>query len=325
MTASIWEGAGRRIFMNEVGMRDGLQMEQAFVPTEDKIALVNTLSEAGLSKIEVTAFVSPKAIPALRDGEIVMREIERRPGTIYTALVPNVRGAERAIDARTDELNLVMSVSETHNLCNLRMQRSQSFDALRQVIATAQQAAKPVNVSLSCCFGCPMEGDVPLAEVLAWVQRFADLGVQGITLCDTTGMAYPTQVYAMVKAFKARWPTLGVTLHFHNTRGMALANTLAAIDAGADCFDASVGGLGGCPYAPGASGNACTEEMVHALQIMGYDTGVDLARVLAVAAALPALIGHETPSQIVKAGPRWQLHPAPAEFDDIKRRAASRA
>ena len=325
MTASIWEGAGRRIFMNEVGMRDGLQMEQAFVPTEDKIALVNALTDAGLSKIEVTAFVSPKAIPALRDGEIVMREIERRPGAIYTALVPNVRGAERAIDARTDELNLVMSVSDTHNLCNLRMQRSQSFDALRQVIATAQQAATPVNVSLSCCFGCPMEGDVPQAEVLAWVQRFADLGVQGITLCDTTGMAYPTQVYAMVKAFKARWPTLGVTLHFHNTRGMALANTLAAIDAGADRFDASVGGLGGCPYAPGASGNACTEEIVHALQLMGYDTGVDLARVLAVAAALPALIGHETPSQIVKAGPRWQLHPAPAEFDDIKQRAASRA
>ena len=324
MTTSIWEAASRRIFMNEVGMRDGLQMEQAFVPTEDKIALLNALSEAGLSKIEVTAFVSPKAIPALRDGEIVMREIERRPGTVYTALVPNVRGAERAIDARTDELNLVMSVSETHNLCNLRMQRSQSFDALRQVIATAQQAATPVNVSLSCCFGCPMEGDVSQAEVLDWVQRFADLGVQGITLCDTTGMAYPTQVYAMVKAFKARWPRLGVTLHFHNTRGMALANTLAAIDAGADRFDASVGGLGGCPYAPGASGNACTEEIVHALQLMGYDTEVDLARVLAVAAALPALIGHETPSQIVKAGPRWQLHPAPAEFDDIKQRAATR-
>ena len=324
MTASIWEGAGRRIFMNEVGMRDGLQMEQTFVPTEGKIALVNALSEAGLSKIEVTAFVSPKAIPALRDGEIVMREIERRPGTIYTALVPNVRGAERAIDARTDELNLVMSVSETHNLCNLRMQRSQSFDALRQVIATAQQAATPVNVSLSCCFGCPMEGDVPQAEVLDWVQHFADMGVQGITLCDTTGMAYPTQVHSMVKAFKARWPTLGVTLHFHNTRGMALANTLAAIDAGADRFDSSVGGLGGCPYAPGASGNACTEEIVHALQLMGYETGVDLARVLAVAAALPALIGHETPSQIVKAGPRGHLHPAPAEFDDIKQRASTR-
>ena len=324
-TPNVWNGAGRRIFMNEVGTRDGLQMEQAFVPTEDKIALVNALSEAGLSKIEVTAFVSPKAIPALRDGEIVMREIVRRPGTVYTALVPNVRGAERAIDAQTDELNLVMSVSETHNLCNLRMQRSQSFEALRQVIATAQQAATPVNVSLSCCFGCPMEGDVAEAEVLAWVQRFADLGVQGITLCDTTGMAYPSQVHSMVLAFKARWLQLGLTLHFHNTRGMALANVLASIAAGADRFDASIGGLGGCPYAPGASGNACTEEIVHALQLMGYDTGTDLDRIVAAARSLPALIGHETPSQIVKAGERRDLHRPPTDFAEIKERAQARA
>ena len=324
-TPNVWNGAGRRIHMNEVGTRDGLQMEQAFVPTEDKIALVNALSEAGLSKIEVTAFVSPKAIPALRDGEIVMREIVRRPGTVYTALVPNVRGAERAIDARTDELNLVMSVSETHNLCNLRMQRSQSFEALRQVIATAQQAATPVNVSLSCCFGCPMEGDVAEAEVLDWVQRFADLGVQGITLCDTTGMAYPSQVHSMVLAFRARWPQLGLTLHFHNTRGMALANVLASIAAGADRFDASIGGLGGCPYAPGASGNACTEEIVHALQLMGYDTGTDLDRIVAAARSLPALIGHETPSQIVKAGARRDLHRPPADFAEIKERAQARA
>ena len=321
----VWHGAGRRIFMNEVGTRDGLQMEQAFVPTADKIALVNALSAAGLSKIEVTAFVSPTAIPALRDGEIVMREIERRPGTVYTALVPNVRGAERAIDAQTDELNLVMSVSETHNLCNLRMQRSQSFAGLQQVIATAQQARVPANVSLSCCFGCPMEGDVPQAEVLAWVQRFADLGVQGVTLCDTTGMAYPSQVHVLVAACKARWPDLGLTLHFHNTRGMALANTLAAIDAGADRFDASIGGLGGCPYAPGASGNACTEEIVHALQCMGYDTGVDLEQVVAAARTLPALIGHDIPSQIAKAGHRLALHQPPANFAELRERALARA
>ncbi|MEG3002064.1 MAG: hydroxymethylglutaryl-CoA lyase [Comamonas sp.] len=322
---SVWHGAGRRIYMNEVGTRDGLQMEQAFVPTEDKIALVNALSAAGLSKIEVTAFVSPTAIPALRDGEIVMREIARRPGTIYTALVPNVRGAERAIEARTDELNLVMSVSETHNLCNLRMQRSQSFTALQQVIATAQQAQVPVNVSLSCCFGCPMEGDVLQAEVLAWVQRFVDLGVHGVTLCDTTGMAYPSQVHALVLACKARWPQLGLTLHFHNTRGMALANVLASIDAGADRFDASIGGLGGCPYAPGASGNACTEEIVHALELMGYDTGVDLDQVVAAARTLPALIGHDIPSQIAKAGHRFALHAPPANYEELRERAMARA
>lgn len=323
--STVWQGAGRRIYMNEVGMRDGLQMEQAFVPTVDKIALVNALSAAGLSKIEVTAFVSPTAIPALRDGEVVMREITRHPGTVYTALVPNVRGAERAIKARTDELNLVMSVSETHNLCNLRMTHAQSFAALQQVIATAQQAGVAVNVSLSCSFGCPMEGDVPQAEVLDWVQRFADLGVQGITLCDTTGMAYPSQVHALVAAFRARWPALGMTLHFHNTRGMALGNVLASMAAGADRFDASIGGLGGCPYAPGASGNACTEEIVHALQLMGYDTGVDLAQLLAVAHALPALIGHDTASQIVKAGVRTDLHAPPASFAEIRERALARA
>lgn len=320
----VWQGAGRRVFFNEVGTRDGLQMEQAFVPTEDKIALVNALSQAGLSKIEVTAFVSPTAIPALRDGEIVMREIERRPGTVYTALVPNARGAERAIEARTDELNLVMSVSETHNLCNLRMQRSQSFAALAQVVATAHQAGVPVNVSLSCCFGCPMEGDVPQQEVFDWVQRFADLGVQGITLCDTTGMAFPTQVRAMVAAFRQRWPQLGLTLHFHNTRGMALGNVLASIEAGGDRFDASIGGLGGCPYAPGASGNACTEDIVHALELMGYDTGVDLAQIVAAARSLPALIGHDTASQIAKAGARLDLHQPPADFAAIRERALAK-
>ena len=322
--AMVWQGAGQRIFMSEVGMRDGLQMEAAFVPTQDKIALVNALSQSGLSKIEVTAFVSPSAIPALSDGEIVMREITRRPGTVYSALVPNLRGAERAIDAHTDELNLVMSLSETHNLCNLRMLRNQSFAALQQVIALARREQAAVNVSLSCSFGCPMEGEVPQAEVLSWVQRFAELGVQGLTLCDTTGMAFPSQVHQLVAAVKQRWPQQELTLHFHNTRGMGLANVLAGIAAGADRFDASVGGLGGCPYAPGASGNACTEEIVHALQLMGYDTGVDLPQILAVARALPAHIGHETPSQLVSAGLREALHPPPAELVQIRQRALER-
>lgn len=323
-TEPVWHGAGRRIHMQEVGTRDGLQMEQAFVPTEDKIALVDALSDAGLAKIEVTAFVSPAAIPALRDAEIVMREIVRRPGVAYAALVPNVRGAERAIEARTDELNLVMSASETHNLANLRMTRAQSFASLAQVVATAQGSGVAVNVSLSCVFGCPMEGDVAEAEVFGWVQRFADLGVGGVTLCDTTGMAYPAQVAALVAAARARWPGMVFTLHFHNTRGMGLANVLAAIDAGADRFDASLGGLGGCPYAPGASGNVCSEEVVHALELMGYDTGVDLPALLAAARRLPALIGHDIPGQLAKAGRRLDLHPVPADFGAIRERAMAR-
>jgi hydroxymethylglutaryl-CoA lyase len=311
--STVWQGAGRRLHIQEVGTRDGLQAESAFVPTEDKIALVDALSEAGLSKIEVTAFVSPKAIPALRDAEQVLREIRRQPGVVYSALVPNVRGAERAVESRADELNLVMSASESHNLSNLRMTRDTSFAGLAEVARAVQGTGVAINVSLSCAFGCPMEGDVPVQGVLDWCQRYVqELGAHGVTLCDTTGMAYPTQVTALTQAFRERWPDTELTLHFHNTRGMGLANVLAAIDAGADRFDASFGGIGGCPYAPGASGNVCTEEIVHALALMGYDTGVDLPRLLAAAARLPALIGHDVPSQILKAGQRLDLHPMPA-------------
>jgi hydroxymethylglutaryl-CoA lyase len=321
----VWGGAGRRIHIQEVGTRDGLQVEQAFVPTDDKIALVNALSRAGMAKIEVTAFVSPKAIPALRDGEIVMREIERQPGVIYSALVPNVRGAERAIDAKTDEFNLVMSASETHNLANLRMTRAQSYAALSDVHALAREAQAVVNVSLSCSFGCPMEGDVPVAVVLGWCARFVEeMGAHGVSLCDTTGMAYPGQVAGLTQAFRERWPATELTLHFHNTRGLGLANVLAAIDAGADRFDASLGGIGGCPYAPGATGNVCSEEIVHALGLMGYDTGVDLPRLVEAAQRLPALIGHDIPSQIVKAGRRLDLHAVPPDFDAIRERAFAR-
>ena len=310
--ANLWQGQGQRIFMQEVGTRDGLQMESVFVPTEDKIALVNALSETGLAKIEVTSFVSPQAIPALRDAEIVMREITRKPGIVYSALVPNVRGVERAIDAKTDELNLVMSASETHNQSNLRMSRDDSFAALAQVAQAGRAAGIGVNVSLSCSFGCPMEGDVPEQAVLDWCARFVEeWGAHGVTLCDTTGMAYPSQVHALTRAFIQRWPHTELTLHFHNTRGMGLANVLAAIDAGANRFDSSLGGLGGCPYAPGATGNVCSEEIVHALSLMGFDTGVDLPRLIAAAKRLPGLIGHDVPSQIVKAGQRLDLHPKP--------------
>jgi hydroxymethylglutaryl-CoA lyase len=321
----IWNGANRRIYMQEVGTRDGLQAEDVFVPTEDKIVLVNELSLAGMTKIEVTAFVSPKAIPALRDAEIVMREIARVPGVVYSALVPNERGAERAIDSQTDELNLVMSVSETHNLSNLRMTCGQSFSALSKVNAIALRANVAVNVSLSCAFGCPMEGDVPEAAVLDWCARYiGEFGARGVTLCDTTGMAYPGQVAALTRTFRERWPDTQLTMHFHNTRGMGLANILAAIGGGADRFDASLGGIGGCPYAPGASGNVCTEDIVHALELMDYQTGVDLARLIEASRRLPALIGHAIPSQIVKAGRRLDLHPLPIDFEETRLRSLER-
>ena len=322
---AVWDGARQRIHMQEVGPRDGLQVEERFVETAEKIALVNALSDAGLVKIEVTSFVSPKAIPQLRDAEIVLREIRRVPGVVYTALVPNLRGAERAIESKADELNLVMSASTSHNLANLRMTQAQSFAGLSEVAAVARQAGVKVNVSLSCTFGCPMEGDVADITVMDWCARYVqEMGADSVTLCDTTGMAYPTQVARLTRAFRERWPATQMTLHFHNTRGMGLANVLAGIAAGADRFDASFGGIGGCPYAPGATGNVCTEEIVHALELMGYDTGVDLTRLLAASQRLPALIGHDIPSQLVKAGRRLDLHPLPADFEQIRARAAAR-
>lgn len=321
MSSTVWQGAGRRVFLQEVGTRDGLQPEEVFVPTEEKIALVDALSDTGLAKIEVTSFVSPKAIPQLRDAEQVLREIRRNPGVAYSALVPNVRGAERAIEARADELNLVMSASESHNLSNRRMTRERSFASLVEVVKTASGSGVAINVSLSCSFGCPMEGDVPVATVLEWCRRYVEeLGAGGVTLCDTTGMAFPTQVAEITRQFRALWPRTELTLHFHNTRGMGLANVLAALDAGADRFDGSFGGMGGCPYAPGASGNVCTEEIAHALQLMGYETRIDLQKLLVAAARLPQLVGHDVPSQILKAGERLKLHPPPEELKELRAR-----
>ncbi|KLN58602.1 hydroxymethylglutaryl-CoA lyase [Variovorax paradoxus] len=318
------EGKGKRLFINEVATRDGFQMESRFIPTDDKIALVDRLGTLGYAKIEVTSFTSAKAIPALRDGEEVMQRIVRQPGVVYTALVPNLRGAERALESRIGEFNVVMSVSETHNLSNLRMTREQSFAQLAEVIALARQAGVPVNVSLSCVFGCPMEGEVPLAGVLEWIDRFAALQVQGVTLCDTTGMAFPTQVQALCEAVMARHPGLQWTAHFHNTRGMGLANVLAAVEAGIERLDMSLGGIGGCPYAPGATGNVATEDVVHMLQCMGYDTGMDLNGLIDAASELEALVQHDLPSQVPRAGHRLTRHAPPADFNDIAARAHAR-
>lgn len=306
-----------RIHFNEVVTRDGFQNEPAFVPTDAKVALIDELSACGYAKIEVTSFTSAKAIPMLRDAEEVMGRIQRIPGVETTVLVPNVRGAERALESRADELNLVMSVSETHNLANLRMPREKSFAALREVIAMAAGRV-PINVSLSACFGCPMEGAVPADEVFRWADRFADLGVRGLTICDTTGMAHPAQVALLCRALRERFGALQLTLHFHNTRGMGLANVLAAVQEGIDRFDGSLGGLGGCPYAPGATGNVCSEDAIHMLHAMGYDTGIDLPRLLAVARRLPAIVGHDVPGQVPKAGLITDLHPAPAYVAELR-------
>jgi hydroxymethylglutaryl-CoA lyase len=299
-----------RIYFNEVVTRDGFQNEPLFVPTEDKIRLIDELSECGYAKIEVTSFTSPKAIPMLRDAEEVMGRIRRVAGVEYTVLVPNRRGAERALESRADEMNLVMSVSETHNLANLRMSCAASFAALSEVIQMAQGQI-PVNVSLSCSFGCPMEGEVPEQALLQWAQKFADLGVRGLTICDTTGMAHPAQVNRISELMLAKFPSLQMTMHFHNTRGMGLANVFAAVQSGIRRFDGSLGGLGGCPYAPGASGNICSEDAINMLGAMGHETGMSMTGLLAAARRLPAVVCREVPGQVAKAGLITDLHPAP--------------
>lgn len=314
----------RAIKINEVATRDGLQNEDRFIETADKIALIDALSLSGYAKIEVTSFTSPKAIPALRDAEAVMKQIRRHPELIYTALVPNLRGAERALESYVDEFNVVMSVTDTHNLTNLRMTCEQSFAQLNSVIQFAEKADVPVNVSLSCVFGCPMEGDVPAQVVQSWIDRFAALPIAGITLCDTTGMAYPTQVSDVFETARAKHPSLPFCGHFHNTRGMGLVNVIAALEAGAESLDTSLGGIGGCPYAPGATGNVATEDVVHMLECMGYKTGVDLARLLEASGQLADLIGHDVPSQLSHAGPRTVRHPVPEDFDAIRAQAAAR-
>jgi hydroxymethylglutaryl-CoA lyase len=286
--------------------------------------LVNRLSAVGLAKIEVTSFVSPRAIPALADTDAVMAGIDRAPGVCYAALVPNTRGAERAIASAADELNLVMSVSESHNLVNLRATRDQSATGLLETARLALAAGVSVNVSLSCVFGCPMEGEIDFEQTLGWAARFVDQGVSGITLCDTTGMAFPSLVTSVVQRFKHRWPTMPLTLHFHNTRGIGLANVVAAMQSGADRFDTALGGIGGCPYAPGATGNVCTEDTVHMLELMGSDTGVDLDGLLRCAAELAMLVGHDVPGQVLKAGVRLKRHDLPASFAAIRERAAAR-
>jgi hydroxymethylglutaryl-CoA lyase len=307
-----------RIYFNDVVMRDGFQIEPNFVPTDDKVKLVNELSECGFAKIEVTSFTSPKAIPMLRDAEEVMGRIQRVLGVEYTVLVPNLRGAERALESRADEFNLVMSTSETHNLANLRMGREKSFAGLAEVIRYVD-GRTPINVSLSTSFGCPMEGEVPQAVVEGFSKRFADLGVRGLTICDTTGMANPDQVKKMCDSLQKQFPSLQLTLHFHNTRGMGLANLLAAVQSGIIRFDGSLGGLGGCPYAPGASGNISSEDAVHMLDVMGYDTGMNISRLIQLARELPKIVGHEVPGQVAKAGTTCILYPEPDYVDALRR------
>lgn len=288
--------------VKEVGPRDGLQSEEAILSTEDKLRLIDCLAVAGLREIETTSFVHPKAIPPLADAEDVFANLERRPGIVYSAIVPNEKGAQRAVEAGAHEIQVFLAATESYNQSNVRMSVEDSIEQSARVAEIARGADTPFVAVLSVAFGCPYEGPVARERVLELSGRLIELGAEEVTYGDTTGMAYPTQVRELSEAYRERFPEVPLRLHFHNTRGMGLANVLAALEAGVDRLDASVGGLGGSPYAPGATGNIPTEDLVHMLHEMGIETGVDLEALIGCAQLLEELLECELPGQVMKAG-----------------------
>lgn len=309
----------KKVRINDVGVRDGFQIEKNIIPTETKIALIDQLTATGLALVEATSFVHPKFVPNMADAEIVLREIQRRPGVTISAITPNIRGMERAIACHTsggriDEMNLFMSASETHNRANVKRSTDESLADFKIMVPMAKSVGIRLNGCVSTSFGCPFEGAVDEGRVMAFAEKLLELGFDGLTFADTTGMANPAQVERMMTNARARFPSADITLHFHNTRGMGLANVLAGIRAGIDSYDASLAGLGGCPFAPGATGNICTEDLVNMLEDMGIDTGVNLDLLLAAAVKIPGIVGHDVPGQVMKAGRTMHLHPVPEKL-----------
>jgi hydroxymethylglutaryl-CoA lyase len=309
----------QRIYINDVAVRDGFQIEKNIIATETKVALIDALSETGIAKIEATSFVHPKLVPNMADAVEVLANIKRIKGVTYSVLVPNLKGMERAVEThltrgRIDEINVFMSASETHNRANVNRACDESFADFAVMIKMAKDAGIRMNGTVSTTFGCPFEGHVPEERVLGFAQRYVALGFDGVTLADTTGMANPAQVERISREAVARCKGVELTLHFHNTRGMGLANVVAGIRAGIVHYDGSLAGLGGCPFAPGATGNICTEDMVNMLEDMGYDTGVDLDKLLAAAVKMPAIVGHEVAGQVMRAGKTLHLHAVPEKL-----------
>jgi hydroxymethylglutaryl-CoA lyase len=297
------------ISVREVGPRDGLQNEDP-VPTEAKVELIDALSKTGVGRIEAVSFVHPRAIPQMADADEVWSRVHRNEDVRYSALVPNLRGAERAIAAGFHEIEVVVSASDTHNRKNVNRSTAESLDDIEQIIALAHQRGVTCQVIVATAFGSPYEGDVPIERVLWVVGRALAADADSVSFGDTTGMATPSRVMELVGETYLRYPDVPLNLHFHNTRGTGLANVLAALQLGVGDFDASVGGLGGCPYAPGATGNIATEELVYMVEDMGVSTGVDLSAMIDAAATAERLVGHKLPSQVLRAGPRTRTVPA---------------
>lgn len=293
----------KEVQLSEVGPRDGFQSEHEFIPTKKKIDIINALSETGLKRIEVTSFVHPKTIPQLKDAEKVMEGIKRQAGVIYAALVPNVYGAKRAVEAGVDEIVTVMSATETHNKHNVNMTMEESLDNLSSIAEIVNSISTKIMMAcgISVTFGCPYEGAVPVERILDIVERLQKMGVRKIGFGDPIGIANPKQVYNLSYRLVTNWPDLGFGMHFHVTRGMAMANVFAAMEAGINHFDTSVAGLGGSPFSPGSLGNIATEDLVYMLDQLGISHHIRWNAILRIAEQMEKLLKRRANSYSIRA------------------------
>lgn len=299
-----------QVLITDVVARDGFQNEARNIPTQDKLRVIEGLVRAGVTSIEVTSFVHPRVVPQLADAAELVPQLPHYPGVTYSALIPNIKGAQRALAAGITELRLVVSASESHNRANLNRSVQESLGQLAEVCSYIHNARSQTIViaSIATTFHCPFEGRMQLAHVCWIIEELVEMGIRRINLADTDGAANPLQVWQTLTSLKERFPEVTWSLHLHNTRDMALANALAGLQAGITQFDSSLGGIGGCPFAPGATGNVSTEDLVHMLHEMGIATGINLAMLLKEGKQLNALVGHELASQVSKAGPSSTLH-----------------
>lgn len=308
-----------RVTIQEVGPRDGFQLEPRRIPTEAKVAIIDALSVSGVSAIQLTSFVRPEAVPQLSDADEVMRSFDRNPSVDYSVLVPNLRGAQRAAAFGVDTWELMLSTTDAHSIANANRPTREAFDRLRPVIELGRDEGVRLVGVMATALGCPFEGR-PSYERIAWVvEMYAEAGVRYVSIADTAGLADPAHVHQVFTRLRRDFPDITFSVHLHNTRGLGMANVLASLAAGVTVLDASVGGLGGCPYAPGASGNIATDELVHLLELLGVDTGVDLDALIRIARDLVApVVDHPLEGSFARAEPSWHLHTTPERQELVR-------
>ena len=294
----------KEVRVTEVGPRDGFQSEKTVLKTEDKIDIINNLIEAGFPRIEVSSFVSPKAIPQLADAETILNKVNRNSNTTLAALVPNSRGALRAVEAKLDQIVVFLSASESHNKKNVNRSVDESLKGFREIADIAGKNNIPIQGDIATAFGCPFEGNISPKKLANISKEYKEMGFRGVTLGDTTGMATPVVVTDAINAIRDNVPDFNITLHFHNTRGVGLANVMTGLNEGITDYESCFGGMGGCPFAPNATGNICSEDLIYLLHEMGIKTGIDLDKTIAIAKKVENLVGHKLPGQVMRAGHR---------------------